>query len=620
MPSEQPSAGRVPNAGRVTSLVIGSFFFVLYFAFLRFLPAGGYAEFGYYPPGPFPFDAMQGFTFEQLALHLGRLALLGPALLGLGYGLAAWMPQFRFRGDGAKRWVLVAGGISLLLSAVVLTKVLRGWAIVDDELAYRQQAALLAEGRLAENTIPDWGYEAFTIATPRGFTGKYLFGEPLVQIVGTWIDLPGALHLVLAALALLLWFRLVRREAGETVAAWATALLALSPMWILTTGTGTSHISSMFCVVGAGYGVHLLRFGRPWAGAAVAGMAIGFGLTVRMQVMLPMGAVLGLVAVLQLLRDRRRGPLLLLIGLVGLWLAAIGLYDKALTGAWWRLPWYVFQPLERYGFGAITNEAGAIVHTPWTALRNLAVSALRFNGWWLGLPLGLGVVVLWSGLGRPGTNLRLWSWAGLALIAFNFFYYSSGISDTGPVYYFELLLPGSLIAANTAVEALRRWPKAAAAFIAVHLLIGTGSFVGEQLARLGRLTRVMHQPVRDALSHAKPPALVLYETVPQESLHVGWVFSFPVRYRSDADDIVTFPRYRPEVVRALRARYPRRRCYYYRVNPQTATPQISECTAVEDLLARPYELPGPAMLPRSTAHKLGFVSTQWLPAGARMLP
>jgi hypothetical protein len=606
-------------AGRAASLALGSFFALLYVAFLYYLPRGGYAEFAYYPPARFPFDAMHGFTFEQLALHLGRLALLGPALLGLGYGVAGRVPELRLHGENARRWALIAAGISLLLSAVVLTQILRGWALVDDELTYRQQAALLAEGHLGETSIPDWGYEAFTITTPHGFTGKYLFGEPLIQIVGVWLNLPGALHLVLAAVALVLWFLLHRREAGTEVAAWATVFLALSPMWILSTGTGMSHASSTFCVVAAGYGVHRLRNGRAWSGAALAGMAIGFGLTVRLQVMLPMGAVLGLVAVAQLLRDRRRGPLLLLIGTVGAWLAAIALYDQAITGAWWRLPWYVFQPLERYGFGSITNEAGATVHTVWTALRNLAVSTLRFNGWWLGLPLGLVVLALWAGLGRPGANLRLWFAAGLALVAFNFFYYSPGMCDTGPVYYIELLLPGSLLAAHTTVESLRRWPKIASALIVVHLLFGTGTFVAEQFARLARLTRVMHQPIRDALAHVETPALLLYETVPQESLHAGWVFSFPVRYRSDGDAVVTFPRHRPEIVRALRARYPQRHCYYYRVNPATTGPQLLECSAAEDLLARPYELPGPAMLPRATAYKLGFGTTKWLqlPAAAK---
>jgi hypothetical protein len=613
--SEQITEGR-PGRGRVASLVFGLFFALLYLAFLRYLPSGGFAEFAYFPPGRFPFDAMHGFTFEQLALHLGRLALLAPALVALALGLVGWVPELRFEGDAAKRWALIAAGISLLLSAVLLTKVLRGWAIVDDELAYRQQAALLAGGRLAENTVPDWGYEAFTISTPLGFTGKYLFGEPLVQTVGTLIGLPALMHLVLGALALVLWFRLLRREAGAEVAGWATALLALSPMFIFTAATGLSHTTSLFCVVAAGAGVHLIRHGRPWAGAVLGAMAIGFGLTVRLQVMLPMGAVLAVVAIAELLRQRRWGPLGAFCGVGGAWLGLIALYNQVIAGAWWRLPWYLFRPLERYGFGSITNEAGAIVHTPWTALRNLAVSAVRWNGWWLGLPLGLALVLLWWFVGRPGQGLRMWGWAGAALVAFNFLYYSPGVSDTGPVYYFELLLPGSLLAGLTVVEALRRWPRAAAAFVVVHLLLGTGSFIAEQFARLGRLTQVMHQPIRDALARVEKPALVIYETVPQESLHPGWIFSFPLRLRGDSDDIVTYPRHLPQVVQNLRARYPTRHCYYYRVDPSTTWPQILECEKAEELLARPYELPGPGMLPRATSYKLGFGTSHWLQPAA----
>jgi len=602
-----------PIASQSAALLFGGFFLLLYLAFLRYLPSGGYSEFAYFPPASFPFDAMHGFTVEQLALHVARLAFLTPALIALGLGIAPWVPSEALGRPAGRRVVLLAVAVSLLLSTVVLTKILRGWAIVDDEVTYRQQAALIAEGKLAERSIPNWGYEAFTIATPRGLTGKYLFGEPLVQIPGNWLDLPGAVHLVLAGFALLLWYRILRREAGEEVGAWATAFLALSPMFILTNGTGMSHTTSLFCVVAAGYGVHLVRHGREWAGALFAGGAIGFGLAVRMQVMLPMGAVLGLVALLELGRRRRFGPLAALAVSGGFWAALIALYDRAMTGSFLKLPWYLFSPLERFGFGPITNEDGSFSHTPVTALRNLAVSALRWNGWWQGWPLGLAVIVVWAALGRPSAGLRLWLWAGAALVAFNFFYYSPGVSDTGPIYYFELLLPGSLLAGHTVVEARRRWPQLTAALLGVQLLLGTGTFLAEQLLRLRRLTFAMHAPIRAALAQVETPALLLYETVPQESLHAGWVFSFPIRYRSDSDLVVTFPRHGGEVTRALRARYPKRHCYYYRVEPRTLQPQLFECAAAEDLLARAYELPGPAIVMRSTAYKLGFGRSQWLP-------
>jgi hypothetical protein len=331
-----------------------------------------------------------------------------------------------------------------------------------------------------------------------------------------------------------------------------------------------------------------------------------------MQVMLPMGAVLGLVALFELARRRRLGPLAIMAASGGLWVALIGLYNRALTGSFLKLPWYLFLPLERFGFGPITNEDGSFSHTPGIALRNLAVSALRWNGWWQGWPLGLAVILVWAALGRPAAGLRLWLWAGAALVAFNFFYYSPGVSDTGPVYYFELLLPGSLLAGLTVVEARHRWPQLAAAMLGLHLLLGTGTFVAEQTLRLRRLTIAMHAPIRSVLAQLEVPALLLYETVPQESLHSGWVFSFPIRYRSDSDLVVTFPRHGAEVTRALRARYPGRHCYYYRVDPRTLQPQLFECSAAEDLLARPYELPGPSIVMRSTAYKLGFGRPQWL--------
>jgi hypothetical protein len=374
-----------------------------------------------------------------------------------------------------------------------------------------------------------------------------------------------------------------------------------------------AHTSSLFCVVAAGYGVQCLRQGRQWAGALIAGNAMGFGLTVRIQVMVPMGAVLALVALAEILRRRAWGPLAALLASGGSWVALIALYNRAATGSFVRLPWYSFLPPEHFGFGPVTDAIGTLVHTPMGSLRNLVVTAVRWNGWWMGWPLGLLVVVVWALLGRPRQGLRLWLAAGAGFVLLMAFFHSPGVSDTGPVYYYELLLPGSLLAAHTVVEARRRWPQITVALVSVHLLLGTGTFLAEQLLRLRRLAAVMHAPIREALAQAETPALVFYETVPQEMLHPGWLFSFPVRYRADSDPIVSFPRHLPENVRAIRARFPDRHCYYYRIDPSRIAPQLLECAAAEDLLARPYELPGPALMMQSTAYKLGFNKGRGMP-------
>ncbi len=579
------------------------------------LPRGA-QEFAYFPymTDPLPFAPMRGFTFEQLVRHVGRTFVLGPSLLCLAAAAAAaW--RFRPPDSRARRtWMIAAVGFSLLLTALVMAKVLAGRVIVDDELVYRQQAELLAGGRLTETTVPPWGWEVFTIwaQLPNGgfgATGKYLFGEPLIQIPGTWLGLPALLHLLLAPLALWAWYRVVEADAGGRVAFWATILIAVSPMFILTNALALSHTTTLTCLILAGLGLQWAGGRRPVAGALLCGTALGFGLTVRPQVVVPMGMVLGLAALYRLFMRRHAAAVVALIASGSLWLVLIGLYNRALSGSPLKLPWYLFKPIERFGFGHIGGVD--FVYTPWAAVENLVVSAVRFNGWWLGWPLSLGLVLAWVVLGRPRQGVSVWLLGGAAIILLNVPYYSPGISDTGPVYYFELMLPAAILGGHAIARALERWPRAATALLLVHFAAGTTSFLWENVARLDRLATTIHAPAEAVLERIEPPALLLHENHWSESMRFGWVWSFPKRFRSDRDPIVTYPRGPVRFLPALIKRYQDRECWYYRLDPSAGRsidrPQLHRCEdAMEDLF-RPRE-PGVTLRIPSTAERLGLIS------------
>lgn len=581
-------------------LALGSLFLLLYGVFAVNLPHPR-GEFSYVPAlSPLPFAAMRGFTFEQLLLHVGRLAFLGPALVFLGLGLRRVLPVVRLDSERLRRVVMLVCLLSLLVSAFVLTRTLHGRAIVDDELTYSDQARLLAQGRLGDASLPPLGWEPFTIASRVGLTGKYLFGEPLVQVPGSLVGLPGLLHLLLAGLTLGAWFRVATAAAGAQAGAWATMLLALSPMFMFTNGTGLSHTTSLACIAFAGLGLLWCREGRPLAGATLAGGALGFAFTVRPQVALPVGGVLAVVLARDLWRGRRYGALLASLLAGGVFVAAVGWYDWKITGSPLQLPWSLFPIREAMGFSPPHSFLGA-----W---QNLLVSLVRWNGWWLGLPAGLAVIAVWGALGYPARGLRLWALCGAALVLFNFCYYSPGVSETGPVYYFELLLPGSLLAAQVVVGSLTRWPRTASSLLLLHLVVGTGSFVFEQQARLARLHDAIHGRIDFVLAQLETPALLFHEGRRAEKLSLGWVFGFPVRYRSASDPVVTYPRHSPEEVRALRARWAGRHCYYYRIDPATKAPELYPCEQAESLLARPEEsdAEGIGQMPLPTAGLLGY--------------
>jgi hypothetical protein len=119
--------------GLVTGLVLSVAYFVC-----QWLEPHGPGEFAYHPftPVPLPYAPMRGFTYEQLWGHVRRVLLLGPGMALLVWGLAARvrLPAPR----ELRRPMLLAVGACLLLTALLMLGVLRGRALIDDELAYRQ--------------------------------------------------------------------------------------------------------------------------------------------------------------------------------------------------------------------------------------------------------------------------------------------------------------------------------------------------------------------------------------------------------------------------------------------------------------------------------------------------
>ncbi|HTQ02673.1 MAG TPA: hypothetical protein VMI54_02410 [Polyangiaceae bacterium] len=577
----------VSRRGARAALVAGVLLTLGYFAYVASVPRGPW-EFGYAPfsPEPLPYSPMRGFTYEQLWNHVARLGLLAPGLAGLTLGIYGLRPP-RFRPSATQvMWLAVAAALGL--TAFLMFGVLKGRVIFDDELVYRMQARFYSEGHLASRALPFAPSDMFTIRTRIGYTGKYLPGEGLVQLVGVLTGVPALLHLPLLGVTLAAWHRAVALRAGARFAAFATTALALAPTVAFTSATGLSEPTSLCAVALAGLGLEWARSERPFAGSVVAALAIGFGLATRPQSLFPAAAVLAPCLAFELWRRRAWLPLGVFVLLLGAALAAIGAYDAALSGTPFKLPWSLQCAIEHYGFGRVWKYE-AYEHTPLTALENLGVVLVRFNAWWLGLPCSLAVLVAWVWFRLADRRFVVWYAVGVAVVAFEFLYYSPGTSDTGPIYHYELLLPGSLIAASVADAWLARAPALATTAFALHAVLGTLVFDTEQAARVARLVDTIHRDSDAALAQIHRPALLFHEVRGSERRPIGWVFdTFPERNRGQADRVVTFPLV-PAPFRALiRAAYPGRDCYYYRRNPDSEKPELHRCEDATALMDRPF--------------------------------
>ncbi len=563
----------------------GALLTLSYFAWLLGQPRGLF-EFGYAPfgPDPLPYAPMRGFTYEQLWGHFARALLLGPGLLllSVGWSRLRWPTPTL-----ARRGALVAASVLCLLgTAACMLLSLRGRAIVDDELVYRMQSTFLREGhlaaRLGDITPPD----VFTIATRLGYTGKYLPGEPIVQMLGLAFGIPALLHLPLLALTLFAWRKALALRFGTETADHATIALALSPTVLFTSATGLSEATSLCCVAVAALGYEWARARAPVAGALLAALGIGFGMATRPQTLLPVGAVLGPALLLVLARRRERLALAAFGVALAVFGVGLGAYNTALGGSPLKLPWFLQCGQEHFGFGRVwTTER--FEHTPWTALENLGVVLIRMNAWWLGAPCSLAVLVFWFGLPALYRTWNVWYGVGLAIVAFEFFYYSPGMSDTGSLYHYELVLPGSLVAARVFEYARARWSHFTAAAITVHLVLGTLAFDIEQAARMNRLVDAIHADSDRALAQLRSPAIVFHERRASESRATGWVFdSFPERNRGKSDRVVTFPNLPAPLRAEVLAAYPARSCWYYRRDPDTERAELWRCEDARTLMDR----------------------------------
>jgi hypothetical protein len=600
---------------RLVALAFGLSAMLAYAAWQSLEPHGAF-EFAYAPftPTPLPYSAMRGFTYEQLWGHVRRIALLGPGLSLFCWGLLGYVRLRAPRDLG--RLTKLACAASLLVIAVLMLLVLRGRAITDDELAYAMQAGFFGRGHIAG---PDLGVspnDYFTIPTRLGYSIKYLPGEPLLQIPGVWLGVPALSHLPVVGVTLWAWHETLRRSSGLELARWATICLACSPMLMFTSATGLSHAGCLMWIVLMGLGLEWGRGDRPLLGAALCGISFSFGLLARPQSMLPAGAVLGLALLFQLLRRRAYLGCAVLALTAGAGGAFLLFYDWLLSGSPLKLPWFLQCGAEHYGFGRVwptsTFEHGFV-----TGLENLAVVALRLNSWLLGLPLSLGIVVLWLLWGRKRAGAGVWLAVGLAVLAFEFLYYSPGASDTGAIYHYELLLPFSVMAAVVTQRAFERFPSAAPLVVACGLLLGTASWLLEQGLRMERLVSTIHRQSDAVLARLEAPALLIYERRDAEVVRHGWVFdAFPRRFRDPASPVVTVPRMATDMpARAARV-YPGRKCWYFHNRPAADSPELLRCEDAAAWLARPpieLDADGPKpFVVRSTA----YLKTDYNPAAA----
>lgn len=510
------------------------------------------------------YSALSTWSEAEASLVRWYLLCVVPASLLLAWlgtsFVKVWESVVRLGKKVSRSWS--ASLLAVVLMAEVAASVmlvLRQTPLTDDELAYLFQAEILLEGKLTLASQPPVRRphfdNVFVINNGSWYT-QYPFGHPAVLIPGVAIGFPHLMPILLAGLTLVISCQTAQLLYGREVGVLTGLLFCVSPFYIFTSSTLLSHSSTCF-LVALSLWCLALAVERKMSGFLFwSGLALGILVHFRPHLTALFGIpALALIVWSRLVSgsDGQRGlwhrtrtvlgRALVLWG-VGLALP-IGLYfavnylvndDPLITNydVYWKR-YYERKDFENttvLGFG---TYPWGIQHTPELGWRNTWLNAVRLGFWLFGNP-----VLLVFTLAAVRFKLRrAWSVMFLAIpilfYGFHFFYFWPGISDTGPVFYSELI-PVLLIATAHGVAGAgsgRLRSARAGACLAIPLIVGLCCFVPIQCGVLTVLQRSINAPYQElarwAEVHAPEAKLLVFmaEQVQPGPKIIGWVMSRP---------------------------------------------------------------------------------------------
>lgn len=470
-----------------------------------------------------------------------KIFLLIPAsvLISLAFALRIGSERFdeimtRIRSFHPALFLSIVSLAALIAILILIVFVYQKTYITDDENAYVFQAKIIEKGKILAPPPPvEKSFDNWFIITKDVFTGKYTLGFPFLLALG--LRIAGICYLipVLLAVATISLFFLVGRELYDSQTGLiACVILACSPFFIFNSSNLLSHASNLFFLSFFTwmYFMGLRRYSLILGLAA--GLAFGLAFNIRQLTALGFGFPFALHLLWRLKRDKGKSLSFLLglvVGVVPIFLATLW-YNRLISGSFFRFPFHAYDPLERLGFGPMLDDF-RYTHTPIKGIQNLLVSLGRYNLWFLGMPLSFVFILpvfIW-GIGKKGDRCCL----GIILFFFlsYLFYYSPGVPDTGPVYYFELLLPFSLLSSRGLLilyDKARSWTFSSLwrpffpLFFSISLVLGMISFWPEQALHFMGMTGKIKETYDLVEGNVKRPAMVFIRSLPR----VGWVFGF----------------------------------------------------------------------------------------------
>jgi hypothetical protein len=439
--------------------------------------------------------------------------------------------------------------VAFVAAFLVHIFVLQGFGNSGDEYAYLWQATAFSEGRVtAPVPQPAAAFKQNALGDSGGIRySKYPPGWPLLLAAGATVGLPGVINPLLAALALAGMYVLACSWAGPRAAIFGVLAIGTSPFFLLNAGSYHSHPSCLFALTALAL---TLAWARERPGALplfLAGASFGLAVLIR-----PYTAVLiGLPLIIGLGWPLLRNATLIWFCAGGLpAVAFLMIVNKAATGSWWTLAWTRFDASETLGFVSYG-------HTLFRGLKTtvrLGLEGVAYTSF-IALPL------LFASRDQRITHVRL-LWITLAApVAGYVFWWSDGGNRYGPRFYFEALLPLTiLVGAGLERLARGRWARPAFAAAALATLASLG-VLGARAYQQVKLRRDIYRVADEA---GLQNAIVLLKTASSDMVRLDLNRNPPDFQHAP----VMYGMSRGGLDYEVATAYPDRRLYYYEWRPE----------------------------------------------------
>lgn len=388
---------------------------------------------------------------------------------------------------------------------------------LEDEFAYLFQARVFASGQLWAPRDPSWEevklfWQPFVIQpdTPDPVDGiykrfgKYTPGWPLLLALGALENAPWVVNAWIAALSVVLIYRLGREVFSEAVGMVAALLLAISPMALLLNATLMSHTSALFFTLLFVYGYwRTTRSGIGRRGLIMwglaSGLAIGWVLATRPLTAVALAIPIALHALARFMESFNVRPVRQSVVRVAVPLVALGIgtlppaalwpaFNYAVTGSPGTNLYTLLWDYDVIGFGPGHGlmPGGHTLEYGWRNARSDLLIWLRdLYGWTLdpgvaqyaadnwgwGAGVGLSGLVVVIGLIAGRKNEWIWLFFELmiAIVLAQLTYWIGSSVDNSAVYsiryYYEATGGVILVSAYGLVALARAWREKTALII-----------------------------------------------------------------------------------------------------------------------------------------------------------